>query len=100
MAKKILVLVAACFIMTTAAFAQITVSGRVLDAEDGSPIIGASVIVENSNPLKGASTDVDGHFTISDVPSNLKTLVVSYIGMKTQEVAIGRGGHDYCTPCL
>ncbi len=92
MAKKILVLVAACFIMTTAAFAQITVSGRVLDAEDGSPIIGASVIVENSNPLKGASTDVDGHFTISDVPSNLKTLVVSYIGMKTQEVAIGRGG--------
>ena len=92
MAKKLLFLLAACFIAANAAFAQVTVSGKVLDATDGSPIIGASVIVDKSNPMKGASTDIDGNFSISGIPTNLNTITVSYVGMKTKQVAIGKGG--------
>ena len=36
----------------------------------------------------GAITGVDGDFTLPNVPSSAKTLVISYIGMKTQEVSI------------
>ena len=92
MAKKLLFLLAACFIAASAAFAQVKVTGRVLDAADGSPVIGASVVVDKSSPIKGASTDINGNFTISDIPANLTTLNVSYIGMKTKQVAIGKGG--------
>lgn len=60
------------------------VSGHVVDA-DG-PIIGAS-IVEKGNPKNGAVTDLDGNFSLNVRPG--ATLVVSYIGYKTQEVTVG-----------
>ena len=66
-------------------FAQnITVSGTVQEAS-GDPILGASVLLDGTS--KGMATDLDGNFTIANVPSNGK-LTVSYIGYKTQTVAI------------
>ncbi|MFQ7039804.1 MAG: SusC/RagA family TonB-linked outer membrane protein [Barnesiella sp.] len=62
------------------------VTGVVTSAEDGLEVIGASVKVKD-NPSIGVSTDMDGKFTIS-IPENTKTLVVSYIGMETQEVPV------------
>ncbi|MCQ5353217.1 carboxypeptidase-like regulatory domain-containing protein, partial [Bacteroides uniformis] len=53
---------------------------------DGQPVIGASVLVKGTQV--GAITGVDGDFTLPNVPSSAKTLVISYIGMKTQEVVI------------
>lgn len=50
------------------------------------PIIGAS-IVEKGNPKNGAVTDLDGNFSLNVRPG--ATLVVSYIGYKTQEVTVG-----------
>ena len=63
-----------------------TVTGVVISEEDGQPVIGASVRVENTQ--LGAITDVDGKFQIANVPSSAKTLVVSYIGMESQTVTI------------
>ena len=60
-----------------------TVSGKVLTAEDGQPIIGATVMVKGTTT--GTITGVDGDFSLT-VPTSAKTLVVSYIGMKTAEV--------------
>lgn len=60
-----------------------SVSGKVLSAEDGQPIIGATVVVKGTNT--GAITGVDGDFNIA-VSGNAKTLVISYVGMKTTEV--------------
>ncbi|MCM1519452.1 MAG: TonB-dependent receptor [Lachnoclostridium sp.] len=73
-------------------FAQnITVSGNVVD-QTGEPVIGASVLLEGTSI--GMATDFDGNFTLSNVPSNGK-LQVSYIGYKTQTVAInGRTNID------
>ncbi|MCM1138350.1 MAG: SusC/RagA family TonB-linked outer membrane protein [Duncaniella sp.] len=66
-----------------------TVSGVVLAADDNEPIVGASVMVKGTKI--GIATDVDGNFTITNLPSNAKTLVVNYIGMKPQEVTITSG---------
>ena len=62
------------------------VTGIVVSEEDGQPIIGASVAVKGASV--GAVSDIDGKFSISNVPSSAKTLVISYIGMITQEVSI------------
>lgn len=65
-----------------------TITGVVTDADDGEPLIGVSVLVKGTT--NGAVTDIDGKYTISDVGS-ATTLVVSYVGYTTQEVAIGSG---------
>ena len=62
------------------------VTGTVTSHEDGLPVVGASVLVKGTTV--GTVTDIDGNFTITNVPSSAGTLVVSFIGMKTQEVAV------------
>ena len=71
----------------TALMAQITVSGVVLSAEDNEPVIGAAVMVKGTST--GISTDIDGKFTLNNVPKNA-ILVISYVGMQTQEVAASK----------
>lgn len=79
-----------CLIMSASmAFAQQSITGVVMDADSGEPVIGASVIIKGTGT--GAPTDIDGRFVISNAPSSAKTLVVSYIGMVTKEVAIKPG---------
>jgi TonB-dependent starch-binding outer membrane protein SusC len=64
---------------------EITVSGKVSDASgDGLP--GVTVQVKNST--KGTQTDLDGKYSLSGVPSN-GTLTFSFVGMTTQEQAVG-----------
>lgn len=75
-------LMSLCFVSL---FAQEkTISGVVVDAT-GEPVIGASVLVAGTNI--GTITDYDGLFTIS-VPVSAKTLIISFVGMETQEVPV------------
>lgn len=62
--------------------AQTTVNGTIVDPS-GEPIIGASVVVKGTT--NGTVSDFDGNFTLSCPAS--ATLVVSYVGYKTQELA-------------
>ena len=73
--------------MATAQTTKIT--GRIFSESDGEPVIGASVLVMDTN--LGASTDIEGNFTIENVPASATTLRVSYVGLATQEVQIVRG---------
>lgn len=70
---------------------QITVSGLVTDVT-GEPMIGATVVVENS--AKGTTTDIDGRYSLAlDAGDN--TLVFSYLGMKDQIIEVdGRSEID------
>ena len=69
--------------------AQISkVTGTVVSEEDGLPVVGASILVKGTT--MGTVTDLDGKFTLENLPSTAKTLMISYIGMHTQEVAIQR----------
>ena len=66
-----------------------TITGVVISAEDNEPVIGASVLVKGTT--QGAITGVDGSFSIPNVSSKAKTLVISYIGMRTVEVPVKNG---------
>ena len=69
----------------TAAMAQVLVKGTVID-KAGESVIGASIQVKGTT--QGTITDVDGNFMITGVKAESKTLIVSFVGMKSQEVAI------------
>ena len=70
---------------------NVTVKGTVKD-KTGETVIGASV-VQKGNTSVGTITDIDGNFTLS-VPAG-STLVISYVGMKTQEVKLdGSSSYD------
>jgi len=61
-------------------------TGVVTSSEDGSTVPGASIMVKGTT--LGTITDIDGNFTLK-VPDDAKTLLVSFVGMKTIEVPIG-----------
>jgi TonB-linked SusC/RagA family outer membrane protein len=67
--------------------AQITVTGNVTDGA-ADPLIGASVIVKG-NASMGTVTDFDGNFQLK-VPSESSVLVISYVGMSTKEIKVGK----------
>ena len=73
----------------------ITLKGNVKDAT-GEPIIGASV-VEKGNTSNGTITDLDGNFSLK-VPSKAN-VIISDIGMKTQDVAV-KGQRVFGIICL
>jgi len=82
--KRTISLLTLC-LLTMGLWAQTKqISGVVVD-EKGEPVIGASVQVKGTT--QGTITDFDGQFALS-VANDAKTLVVSYVGMQTQEVAI------------
>ncbi len=71
-------------------YAQTSVSGKVVSAEDGEPLPGVNVILKNSasdTPV-GTVTDFDGNYQIS-VPGPESILVFSSVGSAMQEVTVG-----------
>ena len=62
------------------------IKGYVLDSQTGEPLVYANVIIKNKTI--GASTNIRGYFILLDVPAEDNTLIVSYIGYKTKEIAI------------
>lgn len=84
--KKKLFLISMVFVSIASMQAQKKVSGTV--NADGFPLPGVNVVAKGTNA--GTLTDIDGKFSFN-VPSDAKTLVVSYIGYTTQEVAITDG---------
>ena len=81
-------LVAVLLVFTSAAWAQTTVHGQLVDAETGEPLVGAAVMVEGTT--QGSVTDIDGYFKQS-VASNA-TLLFKYIGYKDQKKKITQKG--------
>jgi TonB-linked SusC/RagA family outer membrane protein len=85
--KKIVLLFAFIAIGLNVLFAQTKeITGKVTSADDGGSIPGVSVSVKGTT--YGAITDMDGMFRLK-VPQDAKTLVFSFVGMASQEIAIG-----------
>ena len=63
-----------------------TVSGTITSAEDGLPVIGATILIKGTS--SGTATDIDGNYSLQ-VPGDDAILVISYTGLKTQEVTVG-----------
>lgn len=83
--KKFVILLTMA-LLSLPAFAQVKVTGVVMSADDGLPIIGATVLLKGNTSV-GTATDIDGRFTLN-VPSTDSHLVVSYVGMNTKEVKV------------
>ena len=83
--KQLLSFIVTLVMSFTMMMAQKQVTGSVIAAEDREPVIGASIVVKGTQT--GTTTDIDGQFSLR-VPDNAKTLVISYIGMRTQEVSL------------
>ncbi len=81
--KKILIILT-CSMLSVAMMASITVTGTVISAEDGFPVIGATVLEKGTS--NGTITDFDGIYELT-VDDNA-VLVFSYVGLATQEVKV------------
>jgi iron complex outermembrane receptor protein len=66
--------------------AQKTITGKVIDASDGTSIPGVSVVVKGTTT--GTLTDLDGIYSVK-VPADAQSLEFSFLGYETKEVAIG-----------
>ena len=88
MKKLFLLLVAVITLSLSGAAQNRTVSGTVVAAENGDPLIGATVMGVGTSI--GTATDIDGKFTLS-LPASVKLIHVSYVSMKTVEVPITEG---------
>ena len=87
MKRKFMLLLTCLFIGIGLVTAQVTkVTGTVISEEDGLPVVGASILVKGT--AVGTVTDMDGKFQLPNVPSSAKTLVISFIGMQSQELPI------------
>ena len=89
MGKRLLSFLVICLCAVSMAFAQQKITGTVVEKATGEPVVGASVLVKGTSI--GAATDINGNFTINNLPAGSKTLQVSYIGMHSVEVTARNG---------
>jgi hypothetical protein len=57
-----------------------TIRGTIKDQDSGMPLLGATVVVINSDPFLGAVSDIDGRFRLENVPVGRVNLQVNFMG--------------------
>ena len=88
MRKNLLLKMLSLFLVliTSMAWAQDkTVTGKVTSKDDGSTLPGVNIVVKGTT--NGSVTDADGKYSI--IASSGSTLIISFIGFATQEIAVG-----------
>ena len=73
-------------LMPSVALAQRTITGKVVDKDNNSPLIGASLYWKNTTA--GTTTTTDGSFSIRRV-NGFETLVIDYLGYDIAEIEVG-----------
>lgn len=89
---KRLQFLALAMLLPICAFAQSgSITGKVTDAKTGEPLAGATAYIQSLQ--KGAQADLDGNYTISNLPSGSYALEVNYIGYRkfNTTVEVGSG---------
>jgi hypothetical protein len=100
---RFILLLPGLILLSTVMFAQTitqTVRGKVVDIDTKSGLPGANVILLNSNPLTGTTTDVNGIFILEKVPVGRTSLQVSFMGFKPviiPEVLVSSGKQTVLT---
>ena len=88
--KKFYSLFAVLWLVSLSCMASVTVTGKVTQSSDNEPVIGAAV--QEKGTTNGTITDIDGNYSLT--VDDDATLVVSFVGMKTQEVKVTGTTHD------
>ena len=63
-----------------------TVRGTVIDADTKAPLPGATVIILGSDPFKGTTSNINGAFTLNQVPVGRVSLGITFIGFESKTV--------------
>ena len=69
-----------------------TLRGTVIDRDSRVPLPFASVVIMDTNPQRGSTTDLDGNFSFNELPVGRYTLQISYVGYEealVQEILLG-----------
>ncbi len=72
---------------------QRTISGKVMDATTGQPVIGTTVSLKGSK--EATQTNREGSYTIS-VPNSARALIFTTVGYESQDVLISGRNADFC----
>lgn len=88
MKKRLATLLACALMCISAAVAQTKITGTVVSADDGQPVMGATVMVVGTK--LGSATDANGKFSLT-LPQGKSQLQVSYIGLATKTVTAKNG---------
>lgn len=81
--KSTAFLILAALLLSQNTFTQTltqTLKGKILDNETQTPLLGATVVILNSDPLLGVITDFEGNYKISNVPLGRYNIQISYVG--------------------
>jgi len=81
--KNCFVIVVLLYFFGTQSFSQNlfqTIRGNVVDKETKSPLPGANVVISNSNPIIGTTTDINGKFRLVNVAVGRQSLIVTFLG--------------------
>ena len=87
--KKILLLIGLVLVQVTA-YAGNTISGRILDDADGTPLIGATATILDGNGdiVTGIATNVEGYFTLKNVSNGSYVMLFQYLGYNEERIEI------------
>ena len=77
--------------ITITSFAQVVISGKVTNQKDNSAIEGISIVIKGTN--KGANTDNNGNFSITQNANGVITLNASGFGFKSQDITVDTKGN-------
>jgi TonB-dependent SusC/RagA subfamily outer membrane receptor len=86
--KRILLLLALVTAGYTFAIAQKTISGKVTDQKDGTPVPGVTVSVKGNTIA--TQTNAQGDYSLSGVPDNA-SIVFTFVGFRTKELRTAAG---------
>lgn len=79
LATSIIALICLATISRGQEFTQ-TVRGTIVDEDSKVPLIGATIVIVDSDPFTGTSTDIDGKFILTEVPIGRKSFRINYMG--------------------
>lgn len=88
--RYIYLLTALAFLNILSARAQYTqtIRGKIIDKQSQIPLPGATIIIANSDPLKGTTSDVNGLFRIEQVEVGRQQLKISFLGYKELNIPV------------
>ncbi|MEO0625773.1 MAG: carboxypeptidase-like regulatory domain-containing protein, partial [Bacteroidota bacterium] len=80
-------LILAIFLLFSATYLQAqTIQGRVLDTQSEIPLIGATVVVQVGDEQRGTTTDIDGRYSIGNLPPGRYIIQATYLGYESSSI--------------
>ncbi|MEE9439855.1 MAG: TonB-dependent receptor [Saprospiraceae bacterium] len=85
-------IIALCLLLSSQLIGQHVIKGKIIDAGNGDPLIGANIIVKGTT--EGNITDYDGYFELKTNADYPITLLASYLGYNEKEYTVSTAGEN------